>query len=173
MQAYRTFPSHDKPGGFRVTERDKPPHKIHHAPVIRADFDLFDEPPPNVQERLSAPPAKRVRAGSILAKNPEHKALPPAPIPAWARASGRAGEGQPTPADLVPSLPIGLSRLGLGLPRVARHPCGGDGALRRGLASFGVDVRLSDLYPDKYQGAHGYVASQPLDAAAQTIWNMR
>jgi uncharacterized membrane protein len=28
-----------------------------------------------------------------------------------------------------------------------------------------VDVRLSDLYPDKYPGADGYVASQPLDAA--------
>jgi hypothetical protein len=37
--------------------------------------------------------------------------------------------------------------------------------LRRGLAPFGVDVRLTDLYPDKYQGAHGYVASQPLDAS--------
>jgi hypothetical protein len=71
----------------------------------------------------------------------------------------------PTPADLVASLPLGLSRLGLGLPRVALDPCGGDGALRRGLASFGVDVRLSDLYPDKYQGAPGYVASQPLDAS--------
>ena len=37
--------------------------------------------------------------------------------------------------------------------------------MRRGLSSFGVDVRLSDLYPDKYQDARGYVASQPLDAA--------
>jgi hypothetical protein len=71
----------------------------------------------------------------------------------------------PTPTDLVAGLSLGLSRLGLGLPRVALDPCGGDGALRRGLASFGIDVRLSDLYPDKYQGAQGYVASQPLDAA--------
>jgi hypothetical protein len=65
----------------------------------------------------------------------------------------------PTPADLAASLPLGLSRLGLGLPRVALDPCGGDGALRHGLASFGVDVRLTDLYPDKYSGADGYVAS--------------
>jgi hypothetical protein len=71
----------------------------------------------------------------------------------------------PTPTDLVASLPLGLSRLGLGLPRVALDPCGGDGALRRGLASFGVDVRLSDLYPGKYQGAPGYVAGQALNAA--------
>ena len=34
------------------------------------------------------------------------------------------------------------------MPRVALDPCGGDGALRRGLAPFGVDVRLSDLYPE-------------------------
>ena len=37
--------------------------------------------------------------------------------------------------------------------------------MRGGLAPFGVDVRLSDLYPDKYQGADGYVTSQPLDAS--------
>jgi hypothetical protein len=71
----------------------------------------------------------------------------------------------PTPADLAASLPLGLSRLGLELPRVVLDPCGGDGALRRGLAPVGVDVRLSDLYPDKYSGADGYVTSRPLDAA--------
>jgi hypothetical protein len=71
----------------------------------------------------------------------------------------------PTPADLVASLPLGLSRLGLGLPRVALDPCGSDGALRRGLAPVGVDVRLSDLYPDKYSGADGYVTSRALDAS--------
>ena len=77
----------------------------------------------------------------------------------------RKNDFYPTPSDLVASLPLGLSRLGIGLPRVALDPCGGDGALRRGLAPFGVDVRLSDLYPDKYQGADGYVTSQPLDAS--------
>jgi hypothetical protein len=51
------------------------------------------------------------------------------------------------------------------LPRVALDPCGGDGALRRSLAHFGVNVRLSDLYPERYLGADGYIASQPLDAA--------
>ena len=71
----------------------------------------------------------------------------------------------PTPSDLVASLPLGLSRLGLDLPRIALDPCGGDGALRRGLAPVGVDVRLSDLYPDKYSGGDGYVTSQPLDAS--------
>ena len=71
----------------------------------------------------------------------------------------------PTPSDLMASLPLGLARPGLESPRVALDPCGGDGALRRSLAPFGVDVRLSDLYPDKYLGADGYVTRQPLDAS--------
>jgi hypothetical protein len=49
----------------------------------------------------------------------------------------------PTPPDLVTGLALGLSRLALDLPRVALDPCEGDGALRRCLAPFGVDVRLS------------------------------
>ena len=77
----------------------------------------------------------------------------------------KANDFYPTPSDLAISLALGLPRLGLDLPRVALDPCGGDGALRRGLAPFGVDVRLSDLYPDRYLGADGYVASQPLDAS--------
>ena len=71
----------------------------------------------------------------------------------------------PTPSELAISLAIGLPRLGLDLPRVALDPCGGDGALRQGLAPFGVDVRLSDLYPDKYPGVDGYVTRQSLDAS--------
>jgi hypothetical protein len=77
----------------------------------------------------------------------------------------RANDFYPTPSELAISLALGLSRLGLDLPRIALDPCGGDGALRRRLAPFGVDVRLSDLYPDKYPGADGYVTGQPLDAA--------
>jgi hypothetical protein len=55
--------------------------------------------------------------------------------------------------------------LGLGLPQVALDPCGGDGALRRSLMPFGVDVRLTDLYPEMHPAADGYVTSQPLDAS--------
>jgi hypothetical protein len=44
-------------------------------------------------------------------------------------------------------------------------PCGGDGALRRSLIPFGVDVRLTDLYPEMYAAADGYVTRQPLDAS--------
>jgi hypothetical protein len=71
----------------------------------------------------------------------------------------------PTPSELAISLAVGLSRLGLDVPRVALDPCGGDGALRRSLAHFGVDVRLTDLYPGMYAAADGYVTSRPLDAS--------
>jgi hypothetical protein len=70
-----------------------------------------------------------------------------------------------TPSDLAASLALGLPRLGLALPRVALDPCGGDGALRRSLAPFGIDVRLTDLYPEMYAAADGYVTTQPLDAS--------
>ena len=84
----------------------------------------------------------------------------------------RKNDFYPTPSDLVASVPLGFSRLGLGLPRVALDPCGGDGALRRGLAPFGVDVRLSDFYPEMYQGADGYVTSEPLDASKpEHLWH--
>ena len=71
----------------------------------------------------------------------------------------------PTPSDLATSLAPGLSRLGLDLPRVAHDPCGGDGALRGSLAPFGIDVRLTDLYPEMYSAADGYVTREPLDAS--------
>jgi hypothetical protein len=77
----------------------------------------------------------------------------------------KANDFYPTPSDLAISLALGLPRLGFDLPRVALDPCGGDGALRRGLAPFGVGVRLTDLYPDMYPAADSYVTSQPLDAS--------
>ena len=65
--------------------------------MIRADLDLLAEPPPDVEERLSAPLAQARRdQGAPSSENPGAPSLsPPAPIPAWARASGRAGEGEP------------------------------------------------------------------------------
>ena len=77
----------------------------------------------------------------------------------------KANDFYPTPSDLAISFALGLPRLGLNLPRIALDPCGGDGALRRSLASFGVDVKLSDLYPEMYPAADGYVTGQTLDAA--------
>jgi hypothetical protein len=83
-------------------------------------------------------------------------------LSAYAR---KANDFYPTPSDLAISFALGLPQLGLRLPRVALDPCGGDGALRCGLAPFGTDVKLSDLYPDMYPAAEGYVTSQPLDAS--------
>jgi Protein of unknown function (DUF1403) len=96
LEAYRTSPPPDKRGGFRAAQRDKAPRKIHHAEVIRNEFALLADRPPDLQERLSAPPAKRARAKTSQAKTPERRAsLPPAPIPTWARASGREGQSDP------------------------------------------------------------------------------
>jgi hypothetical protein len=81
------------------------------------------------------------------------------------RYQRKANDFYPTPSDLAVSLALGLRRLGLELPRIALDPCGGDGALRRSLAPFGVDVRLTDLYPEMYPVADGYVTRQPLDAS--------
>ena len=71
----------------------------------------------------------------------------------------------PTPSDLAISLALGLPGLGLDLRGVGLDSCGGDGVLRRCRAPFGIEVRLSDLYPEMYAAADGYVTRQPLDAA--------
>jgi hypothetical protein len=98
MEAYRTFPAHDKRGGSRATQRDKAPHKTHDREMIRAEFHLLADAPPDRGGCVPAPPATpatRSRAKRTPAKIPEQQAPPPPAIPAWARASGRGGEGDP------------------------------------------------------------------------------
>jgi hypothetical protein len=96
LEAYRTFSLDDKPGGFRAPQRDKAPLTIHHAHVIRADLEPLADRPPDPLERAPARPAAPTRAKPTLAKTPEQQTLsPPSPIPAWARASGGAGQGEP------------------------------------------------------------------------------
>jgi len=64
--------------------------------VIRAAPDLLADPPADLGERVAAPLRKPARAKPRAAKAPERQAFPPpAPVPAWARASGRAGQGDP------------------------------------------------------------------------------
>jgi hypothetical protein len=70
----------------------------------------------------------------------------------------------PTPPILAAGLAVGLPQLRIELPRIALDPCGGDGALRRGLSPFGIQVKLADLYPEKYPAADGYLMREPLDA---------
>jgi hypothetical protein len=70
----------------------------------------------------------------------------------------------PTPPVLAAGLTIGLSRLGIKLPRTAVDPCGGDGALRRALSPSGIEVKLTDLYPEQHPTADGYLTREMLDA---------
>ena len=63
--------------------------------MIRADPHLLVDPPADLGESVAAPLRKRARPTPSIAKPPERQAFPPALIPAWARASGRAGEGDP------------------------------------------------------------------------------
>jgi hypothetical protein len=70
----------------------------------------------------------------------------------------------PTPSLLTAGLVVGLPQLGIGAPRIALDPCGGDGALRRALAPAGIEVRLTDLYPEQHPGADGYLTCEMLDA---------
>jgi Protein of unknown function (DUF1403) len=64
--------------------------------VIRPDLELLDDRPPAPPERAPAALRKLRRTRRTPTKTPEPLAFPPpAPIPAWARAAGRAGEGEP------------------------------------------------------------------------------
>jgi Protein of unknown function (DUF1403) len=96
MEAYRTSSTQDKPGGSLAAQRDKAPRKTHHHEVIRADLTLVSNPLADLGEAVPAPRRRSARTGRIAAKTPETPAFPPsAAVPAWARASGRAGESHP------------------------------------------------------------------------------
>jgi Protein of unknown function (DUF1403) len=143
MQSYRTSPHNDKRGGFRATQRDKAPHTIHHARVIRADFKLLADRPPDSEDRGPAPIRRRARAKPSPTKAPEQKPFP-APIPAWARASGRAGEGDP------------LFFAGANLALLDAHlrrdpPCAG--ALRQRLALQSAAASAKILRLNTHEGA--------------------
>jgi hypothetical protein len=62
--------------------------------VIRANPILLADPAEDLGVSIPAPLRQPSRAKRTAAKAPEHQAFPPpGPIPAWARANGRAGEG--------------------------------------------------------------------------------
>jgi hypothetical protein len=64
--------------------------------VIRADLELLDDRTPDQLERTPASIRQPRRTKRTSTKSPEHQAFSPPPaIPAWARASGRGGEGDP------------------------------------------------------------------------------
>jgi hypothetical protein len=64
--------------------------------VIRAVPIPFPHPIATLGESAPAPPRRPTRAKRIEAKPLDHPDFPPpAPVPSWARASGRAGQGDP------------------------------------------------------------------------------
>jgi hypothetical protein len=134
--------------------------------VIRADFDLLAEPPPDLQERLSAPPAKRARAKTSPAKTQERQAFPPAPIPAWARAGGRAGEGEPLFAAGA-----GLALLDAALR--ADPPAAGALRARLALKSAAASAKILRVNADEAALRDlSFAVGDPLGPAANllTIW---
>ena len=63
--------------------------------MIRAHPDLLATLADDLGEGVSAPLPKHPRAKRSAAKAPERRAFPPPAAPSWARASGRAGQGEP------------------------------------------------------------------------------
>ena len=98
MLPYRTSPPHDKRGGFVPNRGDKAPPRIHHAQVIRADLEPRSRPVADPGEARSRA-ASEARASKAAARRNPCRA--PSHLcrrrrcPAWARASGRAGQGDP------------------------------------------------------------------------------
>jgi hypothetical protein len=93
MEAYRTFPPNDKRGGSRAKTRDKAPPWIHHAHVIRAAPELLADPLADLGSSAPALVRTRPTAKRSPAKPSEPQGAPQPSVPAWARASGRAGQG--------------------------------------------------------------------------------
>ena len=136
--------------------------------MIRADFDLLAEPPPDLQERLSAPLATRARAKTSPAKTPEHKTFPPpAAIPAWARAGGRAGQGDPLFAAGA-----GLALLDAALR--ADPPAAGALRARLALKSAAASAKILRLNADEAALRDlSFAVGDPLGPAANLLTHWR
>jgi Protein of unknown function (DUF1403) len=72
---------------------DKAPPAIHHGDVIRPDLTLVPDPIADLGDAVPAPLRRSAGTSRTSAKATEKRAFPPpAPVPSWARATGRAGE---------------------------------------------------------------------------------
>ena len=64
--------------------------------MIRSELTLVSDPVSDLSEAVAAPSIRRSRTQANSPKVPELRAFPPPPaVPAWARATGRAGESEP------------------------------------------------------------------------------
>jgi hypothetical protein len=164
LKAYRTFWLRDKQGGFLATERDKPPHKTHHAPVIRTEFELLADLPPDSLDHAPASLRQPSRAKQTSTKAQETQAPPPpAPIPAWARANGRAGQGDP-----LFGAGVGLALLDAFLR--ADPPAAGALRARLALQSAAASAKILHLNADAAALRDlGFAVGDPLGAAATLL----
>jgi hypothetical protein len=111
--------------------------------VIRADPDLISESVVDPGEDVGAPVPKTTKAKRSRAKAPETQAFPPpTPVPSWARASGRAGEGDP-----VFAAGAGLALLDGCLRR--DPPCAGALRSRLALTSTAASAKILRLNADE------------------------
>jgi uncharacterized protein DUF1403/DNA binding protein with HTH domain len=112
--------------------------------VIRADLTLVPDPSADPGEAVSAPLRRSAGTSRTSPKAPETQAFPPpAPVPAWARASGRAGE------DPLFAAGAGLALLDAHL----RHNPPAAGALRQRLALQSAAASAKILRLNADQGA--------------------
>jgi hypothetical protein len=77
---------------------DEAPRRTHHGNVIRAHLTLVPDPIADLGGAVPAPGPRHARPArkpaDALIRQP-FPSLAAAPVPAWARASGRAGQGEP------------------------------------------------------------------------------
>jgi hypothetical protein len=160
MEAYRTSPRHDKRGAFLANSADKAPQTIHHAHVIRADLTLVPDPIADLGEAVATPSRRSAQTGRSAANARETQASPPpAAFPAWARASGRAGE------DPLFAAGAGLALLDVFLRR--DPPAAGALRSRLALQSAAASAKLLRLNADDsaLRDLRFAAAAEPLPAA--------
>ena len=129
--------------------------------MIRAELTLVPDPLVDLGEAVPALGVRQARERTRSLKAPEiHTVLPPAAVPAWARASGRAGE----------SVPLFFAGAGLALlDAFLRRDPPAAGALRARLAlqSAAASAKILRLNADEgaLRDLRFAVAAEPLPAA--------
>jgi hypothetical protein len=138
--------------------------------VIRADLTLVPDPIADLGEAVPAPGLRHARparkSADALLRQP-FPSLPPAPVPAWARASGRAGQGDP-----LFFAGAGLSLLDSFLR--AEPPVAGALRARLALQSAVASAKILRLNADEVRLRDlRFPVGDPLAPAANLLWLWR
>jgi hypothetical protein len=110
--------------------------------VIRADPDLISEPVVDPGEGALASPGRPAPAKRTAANHLDQQTFPSPPLPSWARASGRAGQGDP-----LFFAGAGLALLDAFLRR--DPPCAGALRSRLALQSAAASAKILRLNADE------------------------